>query len=71
MASEAVEMTDNECQQLVEFLGRKFEEIDRRFDGIDDRFEALETKLGDHDDRFREILALLTTSIAGSTAWSR
>ncbi len=41
-------MTNDEYQQLIEFLGRKFEEIDRRFDRV-------EAKLAEHDDRFREI----------------
>jgi predicted nucleic acid-binding Zn-ribbon protein len=41
-------MTNDEYQQLIEFLGRKFEEIDRRFDRV-------EAKLAEHDERFREI----------------
>lgn len=41
-------MTNDEYQQLIEFLGRRFEEIDRRFDRV-------EAKLAEHDDRFREI----------------
>ncbi|HXZ44255.1 MAG TPA: hypothetical protein VEH53_05450 [archaeon] len=42
-------MTNDEYQQLIEFLGQRFEEIDRRFD-------AVETKLAEHNERFREIL---------------
>ena len=42
-------MTNSEYQDLIAFLGRKFEEIDRRFDRV-------EAKLAQHDERFREIL---------------
>jgi len=42
-------MTNDEYSQLIEFLGRKFEEIDRRFDRV-------EAKLAEHDERFGEIL---------------
>ena len=38
-------MTRSEYQELVEFLGPKFEAIDRRFDAIDRRFDALEVRL--------------------------
>ena len=41
--------TNDEYSQLIEFLGRKFEEIDRRFDRV-------EAKLAEHDERFGEIL---------------
>jgi len=47
-------MTTSEYQQLVEFLGRQFTEIDRRFVEMDrrfvevgDRFTGLEQELGD------------------------
>jgi chromosome segregation ATPase len=43
-------MTNTEYQQLVEFLGRRFAEIDRRFDRV-------EAKLAEHDEQFRDILA--------------
>ena len=63
-------MTNDEYQQLIDFLGRKFEEIGRRFEAIDRRFDrveaklaehdhrcdAVETKLAEHDERFREDL---------------
>jgi chromosome segregation ATPase len=42
-------MTNSEYQDLIAFLGRKFEEIDRCFDRV-------EAKLAQHDERFREIL---------------
>jgi chromosome segregation ATPase len=38
-------MTRSEYQELVEFLGPKFEAIDRRFDAIDRRFEAIDRRL--------------------------
>ena len=38
-------MTRSEYQDLVEFLGRKFDAIDRRFDAIDRRFDALEARV--------------------------
>ena len=41
-------MTNNEYQELIAFLGRKFEEIDRRFD-------AVQAKLAEHDARFEQI----------------
>jgi chromosome segregation ATPase len=34
-------MSPTEYEQLVEFLGRKFTEIDRRFDQIDGRFAQI------------------------------
>lgn len=42
-------MTNREYQELVEFLGRKFDEVDRRFDTV-------EATLTEHNERFREIL---------------
>ena len=57
-------MTNSEYEQLVEFLGRRFAEIDQRFDqvdrrftAIDHRFDGIEVKLAEHDERFRDILA--------------
>ncbi len=38
-------MTDNQYQELAEFLGRKFDGIDRRFDGIDRRLGVVERRL--------------------------
>ena len=63
-------MTNSEYQDLIDFLGRKFEEIGRRFDrveanlaehderfeAIDERFDVVEAKLAEHDERFGEIL---------------
>jgi hypothetical protein len=46
-------MTRSEYQELVEFLGRRFEAIDQRFEAIDQRFDAI-------DQRFEAIEARLT-----------
>ena len=43
-------MTNDEYSQLIEFLGRKFEEINRRFDRV-------EAKLEVHDRRFDAVEA--------------
>ncbi len=41
-------MTSAEYQQLVEFLGRQFTEIDRRFGEVDLRFTELRQKMLGH-----------------------
>ena len=47
-------MTPTEYQQLVEFLGRQFTEIDRRFDEVDRRFTELRhDMLGHFDEIYR------------------
>jgi predicted nucleic acid-binding Zn-ribbon protein len=46
-------MTSSEYQQLMEFLGRQFSEVDRRFGEVDRRFS-------DVDRRFDEMGAKLT-----------
>jgi chromosome segregation ATPase len=56
-------MTSAEYQQLVEFLGRQFTEIDRRFAGIDRRFDGIdrnvselrEEMLGHFDEIYRRL----------------
>ena len=45
-------MTNNEYQQLVEFLGRQFAEIDQRFTGIDERFTTIDQRFTALDQRF-------------------
>jgi chaperonin cofactor prefoldin len=46
-------MSPSEYEQLVQFLGPRFETIDRRFDAIDRRFDAMDHRF----DEFRaEIL---------------
>jgi chromosome segregation ATPase len=37
-------MTRSEYQELVEFLGKKFDAIDRRFEAIDRRFDAIDRR---------------------------
>jgi polyhydroxyalkanoate synthesis regulator phasin len=37
-------MTDSEYQELVQFLGRKFDETDQRFGGMDRRLDQMTTK---------------------------
>jgi len=53
------EMTNSEYQDLIAFLGRKFEEIGRRFEGMEHRFEArfeeIEARLGDILGHFDEL----------------
>jgi chromosome segregation ATPase len=49
-------MTSAEYQQLVEFLGRQFTEIDRRFDEIDLHFSELrQDMLGHFDEIYRRL----------------
>ena len=48
-------MTSAEYEQLVEFLGRKFTEIDRRFDGVDARLDGVDARLGEVYRRFTEM----------------
>ena len=45
-------MTASEYQQLVEFLGRRFETIDRRFDAIDGQFAVFGRRFDGLDQRF-------------------
>jgi chromosome segregation ATPase len=40
-------MSPTEYQQLTEFLGQRFTEVDRRFTGIEGRFTGLETRVDD------------------------
>src|SRR3989338_4008487 len=48
-------MTSVEYQQLVEFLGRRFTEIDRRFDEVDGRFTEMDRRFDEADLRFTEL----------------
>ena len=52
-------MANSEYQELIEFLGRKFEEIGRGFKAMDHRFDAVDAKLVEHDERFRDVLGHL------------
>jgi len=48
-------MTSGEYEQLVEFLGRQFTEIDRRFGEMDRRFSAVDRRFDEADLRFTEL----------------
>ena len=49
-------MTSTEYQQLVEFLGRQFTEVDHRFDEVDLRFTELrQDMLGHFDEIYRRL----------------
>ena len=45
-------MSPTEYEQLVEFLGRQFTEIDHRFEQIDHRFEQIDQRFGQTDHGF-------------------
>ena len=45
-------MTRSEYQELVEFLGAKFDVIDRRFEAIDQRFDVIDRRFEAIDQRF-------------------
>ncbi len=51
-------MTRSEYQELVEFIGPKFDEIWRRFNGVDARFDAVD---GRFDARFDRTETRLTS----------
>jgi uncharacterized membrane-anchored protein YhcB (DUF1043 family) len=40
-------VSPSEHEQLVQFLGARFEAIDRRFDAMDRRFDTLERQFGE------------------------
>jgi chromosome segregation ATPase len=44
-------MSPSEYQQLIEFLGPRFEAIDRRFDAVDRRFEGIDRRFDGIDHR--------------------
>jgi hypothetical protein len=37
-------MTADQDHELIDFLGRKFDQIDRRFDAIDHRFDVIDIR---------------------------
>jgi len=53
-------MTSAEYEQLVEFLGRKFTEIDRRFDGVDARLGEVDARLDGVDARLGQVYRRFT-----------
>src|SRR5712692_6207791 len=48
-------MSPSEYEQLVLFLGERFETIDRRFDTIDQRFDTIDQRFDTIDQRFDTI----------------
>jgi chromosome segregation ATPase len=48
-------MSGSEYQQLIAFLGERFETIDRRFEAIDRRFDTVERRFQGIDQRFDEL----------------
>ena len=40
-------MSPSEYEQLVEFLGRRFEQIDQRFEQVDQRFDQVDGQIAD------------------------
>ncbi|MFQ5830369.1 MAG: hypothetical protein ACE5JD_14605 [Candidatus Methylomirabilia bacterium] len=55
-------MTNSEYQRLIEFLGRRFAEMDRRFEAIDRRFVSMEQRF---DGRFDAIEQQLRDFLGG------
>jgi hypothetical protein len=51
-------MTKSEYQELVEFLGPKFDRIDRRFDAVDRRFDVVEERLTRVEERLTRVEVL-------------
>ncbi len=50
-------MSPGEYQDLIEFLGHRFEAIDQRFDTIDQQFGAMARRFDGVDRRFDEMQA--------------
>jgi chromosome segregation ATPase len=48
-------MSGSEYQQLIAFLGERFETIDRRFETIDRRFDSIDRRFEAIDQRFDEL----------------
>ncbi len=48
-------MSPSEYEQLVQFLGPRFESIDRRLEGIDRRFESIDRRFDAIDLRFDDL----------------
>lgn len=48
-------MTRSEYQELVEFLGKKFDAMDRRFDAIEGRLDAVEARQGSVEKRLTRV----------------
>ena len=52
-------MSSPEYEQLVRFLGPRFDTIDRRFETIDRRFETIDRRFDSVDRKFDELRAEL------------
>ncbi len=48
-------MTKSEYQELVDYLGTKFDEIDQRFESIDRRFKSINRRFSSLNPRFEFI----------------
>ena len=49
-------MSPSEYEQLIQFLGPRFEAVDRRFEAIDRRFDELRAEiLGHFDETYRRL----------------
>jgi len=48
-------MSPTEYEQLIEFLGRQFAEIDQRFEKIDQRFEQVDQGFEQIDNQFNHV----------------
>ena len=72
-------MSPTEFQDLIEFLGQRFEAIAARFDGVDRRFDAMQGRLdGNHrealghfDEVYRRLERLDQESVAVTQALRR
>jgi hypothetical protein len=49
-------MENNEYGKLVDFLGKKFEEMDDRFDQMDKKFDQMDNKIEQMDKKFEQKL---------------
>ena len=68
----SLRMSPSEYQDLVAFLGERFETIDRRFDAIDHRFDELRAEiLGHFDELYRRLERLEQEYVAITHALRR
>ena len=68
----SLRMSPSEYQDLVAFLGERFETIDRRFDAMDHRFDELRAEiLGHFDELYRRLERLEQEYVAITQALRR
>jgi chaperonin cofactor prefoldin len=60
-------MSSPEYEQLVRFLGPRFDTIDRRFETIDRRFETIDRRFDSVDRKFDELRAELLQRLRSSS----